>query len=115
MDGFLPSFLRRRQHPPDFDHEIETVHTESMENPDKVVLALQDLCKDFFQRSKELQFTKYVKKGDRVLLGQKIGYIGTETDNIAVHSSISGEVTEIGDILHPIGWKVNVHGLMIRT
>lgn len=46
-----------------------------------------------------------VKKGDRVVIGQKIGESG-EYQSSAVHSSVCGEVTAIEESAHPDGNKV---------
>lgn len=46
-----------------------------------------------------------VKKGDRVLIGQKIGE-SAEYQSSAVHSSVCGEVIAIEEAAHPDGNKV---------
>ncbi|KJR40217.1 RnfABCDGE type electron transport complex subunit C [Candidatus Magnetoovum chiemensis] len=104
MDGFWPTFTRRKFQPADYAQELAIVHSQTMENPDKVILFLQDFCKDFCIKSYD-NYNEMVKKGDKVKAGQKVGIIGNSDNYLAVHSSISGAVADIDDLNHPLGWK----------
>ncbi|MCI4626152.1 MAG: 4Fe-4S dicluster domain-containing protein [Candidatus Magnetoovum sp. WYHC-5] len=104
MDGFWPTFTKRTLRPANYMQEIAAMHTEGIETPEKVVLFLQDFCQDFCVKSNDI-YEVYVKEGERVLTGQKIGLLLSDSKKLAVHSSISGEVITLGEALHPLGWK----------
>ncbi len=84
-------------HPPEDKHYTEASPLETLAPPDKVVIPLHQ---HFGAPAKAL-----VKKGDEVLLGQKIGE-GPVLFSACVHSSVSGKVLSVDGHPHPMGKPV---------
>ncbi len=84
-------------HPPEGKHLSETKPLEVLPAPDKVVIPLHQ---HFGAPARAL-----VKKGDAVLLGQKIGE-GPVLFSAEVHSSVSGKVLSVDAYPHPLGKPV---------
>jgi electron transport complex protein RnfC len=95
LDAFWLTFQRRKTEPPDFAEDAARKKSVRMKIPETVVLPLQDAPDDPFE--------VFVNAGDRVKSGQRIGIMGKAPEHIAVHASISGEVTEVKPMLHPLG------------
>lgn len=92
MDGFLPTFLRRRQIPPPAGETRFDQPANLYPNPPQVIIPLQD--------SPAMPFQCMVKAKEEVKAGQKIGEKGSAPFAISVHATISGRVREIET--HPI-------------
>lgn len=84
-------------HPPENKHLTETVPLEFLPPPEKVFIPLHQ---HFGAAAVPL-----VKKGDEVLLGQKIGE-SKALFSASVHSSVSGKVLAVEDVIHPNGYPV---------
>jgi electron transport complex protein RnfC len=84
-------------HPPEGKHLSESKPLETLPAPDKVVIPLHQ---HFGAPARAL-----VKKGDEVLLGQKIGE-GPVLFSAEVHSSVSGKVLSVDAYPHPLGKPV---------
>ena len=81
-------------HPPEHKHFTETKKLEALPAPDKVFIPLHQHF--------GAPATPLVKKGDEVLLGQKIGE-GPVLFSAHVHSSVSGKVLSVDGYVHPLG------------
>jgi electron transport complex protein RnfC len=81
-------------HPPEYKSSTEEKSIEVMPPPEKVSIPL---LQHFGSPAKAL-----VKKGDDVLLGQKIGE-STALFSANVHSSVSGKVLSVDGVHHPLG------------
>ncbi|MGQ9695507.1 MAG: RnfABCDGE type electron transport complex subunit C [Thermodesulfobacteriota bacterium] len=92
MDGFLPTFLRRRQIPPPSGETDFTQPTNLYLHPPQVIIPLQD--------SPAMPFQCLVKAKEEVKAGQKIGEKGNPPFNVSVHATVSGKVREIE--MHPV-------------
>ena len=99
MDGFWPTFTRRKQNPPDLSGDSGNKQSVKMQTPEKVVLPVQDTPEDAFQI--------LVTRAEKVKTGQKIAVIGKPPNHVAVHSSICGEVTATIPMLNTLGYHVN--------
>jgi electron transport complex protein RnfC len=84
-------------HPPEHKHFTETKKLEPMPAPDKVFIPLHQ---HFGAPARPL-----VKKGDEVLMGQKIGE-SPVLFSAHVHSSVSGKVLSVDGYVHPLGKPV---------
>ncbi|MBD3413334.1 MAG: electron transport complex subunit RsxC [Candidatus Aminicenantes bacterium] len=84
-------------HPPEYKSITEDQKLESLEPPKKVFIPLNQ---HFGKPADPL-----VKKGEEVLLGQKIGD-SEELFSAPVHSSVSGKVLFIKEHPHPLGSPV---------
>ncbi len=84
-------------HPPEHKHSTETKKLEPLPAPDKVFIPLHQ---HFGAPARPL-----VKKGDEVLLGQKIGE-SPVLFSAHVHSSVSGKVLSVDAYVHPLGKPV---------
>jgi len=84
-------------HPPENKHRTEASPLETLAPPDKVVIPLHQ---HFGAPAKAL-----VKKGDEVLLGQRIGEAPV-LFSADVHSSVSGKVLSVDGHFHPLGKPV---------
>ncbi len=98
MDGFLPTFTRRKQSPEDKKPGEFFGQVLRFDSVSKVLLPLQDLPDDAFE--------VYVKPGDVVRQGQAIGCTGLNPDHIKVHSSIAGNVTQVALCINSLGQTV---------
>ncbi|MCP4716750.1 MAG: hypothetical protein GY868_16635, partial [Deltaproteobacteria bacterium] len=98
MDGFWPTFQRRSPAPPPVSPETACLPALRPDLPEKVLLPLQD--------APATAYEALVQKDDQVTAGQKIGTMGTAPDNIGVHASVSGLVTDIALHPHPLGTPV---------
>ncbi|MGC8810945.1 MAG: RnfABCDGE type electron transport complex subunit C [bacterium] len=92
MDGFLPTFLRRRQIPPPSGETRFDQPANLYLHPSQVIVPLQD--------GPGMPFQCLVKAKEEVKAGQKIGEKGTAPFPIFVHAPISGKVREIET--HPV-------------
>lgn len=81
-------------HPPEYKSPTEEKSIEVMPPPEKVSIPL---LQHFGSPAKPL-----VKKGEEVLLGQKIGE-STALFSANVHSSVSGKVLSVDGVHHPLG------------
>lgn len=84
-------------HPPEHKALTEHKSIEAMPPPEKVSIPL---LQHFGSPAKPL-----VKKGDEVLLGQKIG-ASTSLFSANVHASVSGKVLSVDGVHHPLGKPV---------
>lgn len=84
-------------HPPEHKHGTEDKALEPLPAPEKVIIPLHQ---HFGAPTAPL-----VKKGDDVLLGQKIGEAKV-LFSASVHSSVSGKVKAVEDFNHPLGKPV---------
>lgn len=84
-------------HPPEYKSSTESQKLEPLEPPPKVFIPLNQ---HFGKPAEPL-----VKKGEEVLLGQKIGD-SDELFSAPVHSSVSGKVLFIKEHPHPLGSPV---------
>ena len=96
MDGFLPTFIRRKCAPPTFEQLTRGKSSSRARIPDRVVLPLQDAPSAPYETTTQV--------GEHVRLGQKIGLMGKPPIYIHVHASISGKVEQIGPLPHPLGF-----------
>jgi electron transport complex protein RnfC len=105
VDGFLPTFLRRKASPPlpgRFDQEGPA---SKMEIPERVVMPLQD--------TPDTPYEVVVQAEEEVRSGQLLGWMGNAPARLGVHASISGKVDRIGLVPHPLG--VKVHAVAITS
>jgi electron transport complex protein RnfC len=84
-------------HPPEHKSPTEDKTIEIMPPPEKISIPL---LQHFGSPAKPL-----VKKGEEVLLGQKIGE-RTSLFSANVHSSVSGKVLSVDSVHHPLGKPV---------
>lgn len=84
-------------HPPEYKSPTEDKTIEIMPPPEKVSIPL---LQHFGSPAKPL-----VKKGEEVLLGQKIGE-STSLFSANVHSSVSGKILSVDGVHHPLGKPV---------
>ncbi len=84
-------------HPPENKHLTAAKPLELLPPPEKVLIPLHQ---HFGAPAAPL-----VKKGDEVLLGQKIGE-AKALFSAPVHASVSGKVIAVEDIIHPGGYPV---------
>ncbi|MCX7974608.1 MAG: electron transport complex subunit RsxC [Candidatus Aminicenantes bacterium] len=87
----------RGVHPPEYKELTASKPLEFLPPPEKVSIPLHQ---HFGAPAAPL-----VKKGDKVLLGQKIGE-ATALFSAHVHSSVSGEVAAVEEVIHPNGYPV---------
>lgn len=92
MDGFLPTFLRRRQTPLPTGETNFTQPANLFLSPKQAIIPLQD--------NPATPFQCLIKPREEVKAGQKIGEKGTPPFVISIHASISGRVREIES--HPV-------------
>lgn len=98
MDGFWPTFVRRKPIPPSYSEKTLGKPIASFSSPQVVLIPLQETPKTPYQC--------FVKRGEEVTAGQKIGEMGHPPFNLAVHASISGKVREIDLFPMPHGFDV---------
>lgn len=84
-------------HPPEYKSPTEAKVIEVMPPPEKVSIPL---LQHFGSPAKPL-----VKKGEEVLLGQKIGE-STALFSANIHASVSGKVLSVDGVQHPLGRPV---------
>ncbi len=84
-------------HPPEHKHATENKPLEALPPPEKVFIPL---LQHFGAPAVAL-----VKKGDEVLLGQKVGE-SSALFSACVHSSVSGRVLSVDGFVHPLGKPV---------
>jgi len=99
VDAFWPTFTRRPQTPPAFAGDLAMQQSAHMPTPAQVVIPLQDTPEDPFQ--------VFVGSGDIVQAGQKIGIMGKEPNHIAVHATVSGTISAIIPMPHPLVYQIN--------
>ena len=97
MDGFLPTFTRRKLLPPTYREVTWDKPVSRMDGPERVVIPLQDLPGATHQ--------VLVKEGEEVRAGQKIGIMGEAPACLSVHATISGNVEQIAPLPHPLGFQ----------
>mgnify|MGYP000439319203 CR=1 FL=1 len=105
MDGFLPTFLRRKQTPPRSSGAAYDRPAETFLNPRTVIIPLQEKPGE--------PYACQVKPREEVAAGQKIGERGEAPFRLAVHASISGKVKEVET--HPSPQGVNVASVVIES
>ena len=105
MDGFLPTFTRRKSAPPTFERLTWGKSSSKARIPDRVVIPLQD--------TPGAPYEIVTQVGEQVKLGQKIGLMGKPPIYIRVHASISGKVDQIGPMPHPLGFYA--HSISIAS
>lgn len=97
MDGFLPTFTRRKLLPPTYREATWGKPASRLGEPERVIIPLQDSPGAFYQVA--------VKEGEGVTAGQKIGVMGEAPACLSVHASISGTVEQIAALPHPLGFQ----------
>jgi electron transport complex protein RnfC len=97
VDGFLPTFTRRKLLPPTYREVTWEKPVSRVGEPERVVIPLQDLPGATYQ--------VLVKEGEEVNAGQKIGITGEAPACLSVHASISGTVEQIAPLPHPLGFQ----------
>jgi electron transport complex protein RnfC len=105
MDGFLPTFIRRRQTPPRSSGAAYDQPAQSFLNPGTVIIPLQEDPRD--------PYLCLVKPREEVAAGQKIGERGEGPFRLAVHATISGKVKEVET--HPAPQGVHVASVVIES
>jgi Na+-translocating ferredoxin:NAD+ oxidoreductase subunit C len=98
MDGFWPTFIRRKQTPPRSSREAGDRPAESFLNPGLTIIPLQE--------TPEETCDCLVKPKEEVSSGQKIGERGEKPFRLAVHATVSGKVKELDTRPVPQGWNV---------
>lgn len=96
MDGFLPTFLRRRQIPPPSGETRFDQPANLYLHPSQVIIPLQD--------GPGMPFQCLVKTKEEVKAGQKIGEKGNAPFAVSVHATVSGKVREIETYPVPQGF-----------
>ena len=96
MDGFLPTFTRRKLSPPGFKEDTWDKPVLRIADPPRVIIPLQDRCGAPYELTLE--------EGDAVLAGQTLGTLGSPPASLSVHASISGTVEKIAPHPHPLGF-----------
>ena len=99
MDGFLPTFLRRKTRPPFPGWLVQEGPASKMETPERVVIPLQD--------TPDTPYEVVVQAGEAVGSGQLLGWTGKDPARLGVHASISGRIDKVGPEPHPLGAKVH--------
>jgi electron transport complex protein RnfC len=99
MDGFWPTFIRRRPIPPSFSEKTLGRPIASFPSPQTAIIPLQEASKTPYQC--------FIKRGEEVTAGQKIGRMGHPPFDLAVHASISGKVREIDFYPGPHGFDAS--------
>ncbi len=97
MDGFLPTFTRRKLLPPTYREATWDKPVLRLGEPERVIIPLQD--------SPGTSYQVAVKEGEDVTAGQKIGVMGEAPASLSVHASISGTVEQIAALPHPLGFQ----------
>ncbi len=105
MDGFWPTFIRRKPTPPRLGERLSGKPTREFLHPKTVIVPLQDAPETPYQCS--------VKAREDVAAGQKIGEKGAAPYAVSVHASISGKVREIDSFFSPNGCYVT--GVLIEA
>lgn len=98
MDGFWPTFIRRRPTPPPYDEMTLGVPIADFSSPRSVTIPLQE--------DPRTPYECLVKRGEMVVAGQKIGVLGGAPWGLAVHATLSGRVREIDACPTPHGFEV---------
>jgi len=97
VDGFLPTFTRRKLLPPTCRDATWNKPLSRAEEPERVIIPLQDAPGTPCQAT--------VKEGEAVREGQKIGVMGEAPACLSVHASIGGSVEQIAPLPHPLGFQ----------
>ncbi len=105
MDGFWPTFIRRKPTPLRLVAKMSGKPTRDFLHPKTVIVPLQDTPETPYQCS--------VKAREDVAAGQKIGEKGVAPNAVSVHASISGKVREIDSFFSPNGCYVT--GVLIEA
>ena len=105
MDGFLPTFLRRKVRPPFLGQLAQDGPASRMEVPERVVVPLQD--------TPDTPCEVVVRAEEVVRSGQLLGWMGTPPVRLGVHASISGRVDRACPMPHPLGF--NAHSVSIAS
>ncbi|MCX7857595.1 MAG: RnfABCDGE type electron transport complex subunit C [Deltaproteobacteria bacterium] len=98
MDGFLPTFVRRKFRPEKLKEPDYRVVPERIGDPRIAIIPLHDYP--------SMPFKCLVSLHDKVQIGQKIGWKGKEPFDVSVLSPISGIVKEIANHPVPSGSRV---------
>lgn len=105
MDGFWPTFIRRKQTPPGSSLSAYDQPAQSFLNPRTVIIPLQEDPRG--------PYTCLVKAREEVAAGQKIGERGEAPFRLAIHATLSGKVKEVET--HPSPQGVNVASVVIES
>jgi electron transport complex protein RnfC len=97
VDGFLPTFTRRKLLPPTYREATWDKPVSRLDEPERVIIPLQDAPGTAYQVT--------VTEGEEVTAGQKIGVMGEAPACLSIHASISGTVEQIAALPHPLGFK----------
>ena len=97
MDGFLPTFTKRKLLPPTYREATWDKPVSRVGEPERVIIPLQD--------SPGASHQVAVKEGEEVTAGQKLGVMGEAPACLSVHASISGTVEQIAPLPHPLGFQ----------
>lgn len=98
MDGFLPTFLRRKQAPPRSSATLLKRPVRVLALPRTVIIPLQENPRSTYRC--------LVKARDEVVAGQKIGEMGEGPYALSILATISGKVREIDSYPSPHGFHV---------
>lgn len=98
MDGFWPTFIRRKPTPPPYAEKTSGRPTATFTSPQTAIILLQG--------TPQTPYKCLVKRGEEVVTGQKIGVMGNSPFQIAVHATISGKVRETDFHPTPHGFEV---------
>lgn len=98
MDGFWPTFIRRKPTPPPYAERTSGRPTAIFTSPQTVIIPLQGAPQN--------PYKCLVKRGEEVIAGQKIGGMGNSPFQLAVHATISGKVRETDFHSVPHGFEV---------
>jgi len=97
VDGFLPTFTKRKLLPPTYREATWDKPVSRVGEPERVIIPLQD--------SPGASHQVAVKEGEEVTAGQKLGAMGEAPACLSVHASISGTVEQIAPLTHPLGFQ----------
>lgn len=96
MDGFWPTFIRRKPIPPSGSEKVPEKPIVSFSSPQTAIIPLQETPGTPYQC--------FVKRGEEVTAGQKIGSTGHPPFSLAVHATISGKIRETDSYPTPHGF-----------
>jgi len=105
VDGFLPTFIRRKARPPFPGRLAQEGPALKMEIPERVVVPLQD--------TPDTPYEVAVRAEETVRSGQLLGWMGKAPARLGVHASTSGRVDRVGPAPHPLG--INVYSVSITS
>ncbi len=99
MDGFLPTFLRRKQTPPRWSEALLKRSARALAPPRTAIIPLQE--------NPGTSYQCLVKAREEVVVGQKIGEMGKSPYALSVLATLSGKIREIDSYPSPHGFHVS--------